>query len=236
MRRDRDAIKVSTITVTKNRCKFLKEAMAHYLNQTHENREMLIMYYADDEETSEWLNSLQKSWRDEHKIRIFKHIPQEGTYLGALRNRLIEKGTGEYIIIWDDDDYYAPERIQFQLNAIIEKDLVACTLRSLLLFSYNRQEVRLSFERPEGWEGSLMCLKEKMPLYMNMERYEDSPVLEKLFIHHDCESIHNPDLYVYHLHDSNISTSYHKEELFLNSLELNGAKNYQIKKLIGFLS
>ena len=236
MKENKDAIKVSTITVTRNRCEYLKKAMEYYLEQTHENREMLIMYYADDEDTVAWLHALNKSWRDEHRIRIFKHIPQEGTYLGALRNHLIKQATGDYIIIWDDDDYYAPERIDFQLSEILERGIAACTLRSLMIFSYARQEMRMSFERPEGWEGTLMCKRDLMPYYANLERYEDTPVLTKLILKQMCESVHNPALYIYHLHDSNISTSYHKEELFNNSLELSGAVNYKMKKLIGFLS
>lgn len=230
-----EEIKVSTITVTKNRCKFLKSAIKYYLDQTHPNKEMLIMYYSDDEETKGYLNQLDKEWRENNNIRIFKHTPQEGIYLGALRNHLIEKAEGDYIIIWDDDDYYAPERIENQLNFILENEAVACTLKSLLLFSEANQEVKLSFERPEGWEGTLMCLKAKMPLYMNLERYEDTPVLEKLFLYEKALSMHDPELYVYHLHDSNISTAYHKQELFTNSMILNGAKNFEIKKKIGFI-
>ena len=226
-------IKVSTITVTKNRCNFLKNAIDYYIAQTHPNKEMLIMYYSTDEETVNYLKGLDKDWRDEHSIRIFKHIPQEGIYLGSLRNHLIEHATGDYIIIWDDDDYYSPARISTQLEYIINDNLVACTLNSLLIYSAKRDEVKLSFERPEGWEGTLMCKRDKMPLYMNMERYEDTPVLEHLFTRESAKSIYYPDLYVYYLHDNNISTSYHKEELFFNSLELNGRKNYEIKKLIG---
>lgn len=226
--------RVSAITVTRNRVKFLQKSIEYFINQTYDNKEMLIMYYDDDDETKNYLLSLDKTWRNDNNIRIFKHIPMEGIYLGSLRNFLIEQSTGEYIIIWDDDDYHAPERIEFQLEEILKDDLVACTLKSLLIFSETRQEVKLSFERIEGWEGTLMCLKDKMPLYMNLQRYEDTPVLENLFLNQKAKSVHNPDLYVYYLHSNNISTEYHKEELFFNSYELTGAKNFEIKTKIGF--
>jgi len=227
------SIKVSTITVTKNRCEFLKTSINHYLNQTHINKEMLIMYYSNDSETMKYLNSLDKFWRNKNNIRIFKHIPQDGIYLGSLRNHLISKASGDYVIIWDDDDYYSPIRIESQLNKILEDGLDGCTLRSLLLFSSAKDEVRLSFDRLEGWEGSLMCRRDIMPLYSNMQRYEDTPVLKELFTKHKAVSYQDPELYVYFLHDTNVSTSYHKEELFVNSSRLPGHKNYKIKKIIG---
>ena len=68
---------------------------------------------------------------------------------------------------------------------------------------------------------------------MNMKRYEDTPVLKELFTKHKAHSYQDPELYVYFLHDSNVSTSYHKEELFVNSNRLPGHKNYKIKKIIG---
>lgn len=227
-------IKVSTITVTRNRCNFLKNAVNHYLKQTHQNKEMLILYYSDDKQTCDWLNSLTTEWRKDRNIRIFKHIPNNEINLGSLRNFLIENAKGDYVIIWDDDDYYSENRIQFQLRAILEKNVYACALKSLLIFSELRNEVRLSFDRIEGWEGSLMCKRDKIPLYRNQNRYEDTPVLVSLFKKGHVEIIDNPDLYVYFFHDSNISTSFHKEELFNNSIKLSGQRNYQIKKIIGF--
>ena len=227
--------KVSVITVTKNRCNFLKTSIKYYLEQTHTNKEMLILYYSDDLETSDYLKSLNEVFTSSNNIRVFKHIVTTGTYLGSLRNYLVEKATGKYIIIWDDDDYHHPDRIKLQLEKCVDSGLPACTLRSLLVFSESRQEVRLSFERIEGWEGTLICKRSDMPMYRNIDRYEDTPVIDSLYLTEKLITLHNPDLYVYYLHDNNISTSLHKEELYNNSLELNGSKNYKIKKLIGFI-
>ena len=104
-----------------------------------------------------------------------------------------------------------------------------------MIFSEKRGEARVSFNRPVGWEGSLLVRTDIMPKYSNLPSGEDTPVLHHLLGSNEMDTFFDPELYVYYLHDSNISGTRHKERLFENSLELSIEKNREIKKLLGWV-
>ena len=127
-----DNIKVSTITITRERVEYLKLCIDYYVKQTHSNKEMLILYYDDDTHTKEYLRGLDNDFVNKHCIRTMNYKIQPNIHLGALRNYLISKSTGDYIIIWDDDDYHAENRIESQLKHILDNNIIANTLKSLM--------------------------------------------------------------------------------------------------------
>jgi len=54
-------------------------------------------------------------------------LAESGATLGHLRNRCLEEATGEFVIQWDDDDYYHPLRIPVQIAPMIDNPAAACT-------------------------------------------------------------------------------------------------------------
>lgn len=72
----------------------------------------------------------------------YHHVPQRET-IGALRNRCIDRALelgAEYLVFWDDDDYYPPERIATGVDALIANpnaDLAATSHMYVLLTKEN---------------------------------------------------------------------------------------------------
>jgi glycosyltransferase involved in cell wall biosynthesis len=226
--------KVSCITVTKNRVPFLKKCIDYFNKQTHENKELVIVYYNTDLETESFLLDFIKH-EPISDIKIYKFIEDEGMYLGAVRNYAISKSTGDWVCIWDDDDYYSKNRITEQLQYCLDNELDGCTLDSIMIYSNKYQDVRNSFSRLEGWEGSLLAKKDKLIPYKNISKCEDTPVLFYLYHNRQFKTLKKPELYVYIFHDANISGSRHKDDIYHNSLEIDGKTNRKFKDKLGWI-
>jgi hypothetical protein len=139
------------------------------------------------------------------------------TPLGALRQASIEDARGEYICQWDDDDRYAPERIEAQLEAIDPSRSrwgVACCLCRWTLENMLTGERIVSHRR--NWEGSLLAVRELLPPYeREYRRGEDTALLVEL-----CKRrpgalvlLDRPDLYTYRFHGGNTFGEQHFEGL-----------------------
>ena len=226
--------KVSCITVTRDRLEYLKKSIEHFAKQTHENKEHIIVYYNTDKETEEFLLE-NKKYLNDNNVFFYKFVEDEGQFLGAVRNFSISKATGDWVIIWDDDDWYDEKRIEKQLEFCLEQERDACTLKSLIIFSNKFQEMKVSFERVNGWEGSLLCRKEHMPRYKNAKSGEDTPVLTKLSEKYKLCTLFDPELYVYIFHDENTSSGRHKQDIFDNSYKLDIKKTRELKKKLDWI-
>lgn len=99
---------VSCICPTYNRRGFLPNLFTNYTNQTYplERRELVIL---DDSEASnqDLVDALPPAVRA--TVR-YVHHPQK-LDLGKKRNMLNAMAKGDYIVCFDDDDYYPPERV-----------------------------------------------------------------------------------------------------------------------------
>jgi len=226
--------KVSCITVTRNRVDHLKKCILYFKNQTHEYKELIIVYYNNDESTKKFLKENQEDLNS-NSIYFHMFIDDDGLYLGSVRNYAVSKATGEWLCIWDDDDWFSPNRIESQLSFCIENDLEASDLRCILIYSNKHQLLKLSFERVEGWEGSLFVKKSIMPKYKNIKTGEDTPVVMSLLFNNKFRTQFNPELYIYIFHDANISSSRHKQEIFDCSYELDSKKQRYFKEQIDWL-
>jgi len=226
--------KVSCVTVTRNRVDLLKKCIEYFNYQTHEEKELIIVYYNTDIETKKFLDNNKDSLNEQN---IFFHMFVEdiGLYLGAIRNYAIQKASGDWICIWDDDDWYSNDRIEKQLNFCLVNNLIATSLRSILIYSNKYQDLKLSFERSEGWEGSLFVKKEHIPRYRNLAKGEDTPVLLDLVYNHEYMTQFEPDLYVYIFHDQNISGNRHKQTILDNSYELDIKKQRTFKQKLDWI-
>jgi glycosyltransferase involved in cell wall biosynthesis len=58
--------------------------------------------------------------------------PDPELRLGGLRNLALERAHGEFLVQWDDDEWYHPERIEHQM-ASIDRGLDAVVLRDTLV-------------------------------------------------------------------------------------------------------
>lgn len=119
---------VSVIIPTYNRSNSLTVSLNSITNQTYKNIELIVIDDNSSDNTKEIINSLE--------IPNLKFIIHEKN-LGApaARNTGIKNCTGDFIAFMDDDDMWHPEKIERQLNYLIqnpEADAVFCEFKYVL--------------------------------------------------------------------------------------------------------
>jgi glycosyltransferase involved in cell wall biosynthesis len=103
---------ISAVMPTRNRPEFARESVELFLAQTYDPRELVI---ADD-----W-GAPSFAVPPNHPMVRYLHAPA-GLTLGAKRNWLNTQTRGEIIAHWDDDDYYAPDRLAHQYRLLTESE------------------------------------------------------------------------------------------------------------------
>ena len=116
---------VSVITPTRNRDRFLKNALTYFRSQDYTNIEWLIL--DDSPQAAECRGDLS----DENIF--YQHIDRKIS-IGEKRNILIEKARGEIIIQFDDDDYYAPNYVSSMVSALTDLGADLINLRGWFLY------------------------------------------------------------------------------------------------------
>jgi len=202
--------KVSCICVTRNRARLLEKSIRCFKNQSFSNKELVILYYSDDFET-------KKLAVDTNVDNVFFHEydVSEGLSLGELRNRCVSLTTGDYICVWDDDDWFDSGRILKQYVRLMYVDKAACLLKQLVIYDYETDEMFFTLSRSEGWEGSMLCKKEELlnHPYGDMDRHEDTHMLTQLHKKDKIYPIDDPTIYVYFFHSNNTSNREHLEKM-----------------------
>jgi glycosyltransferase involved in cell wall biosynthesis len=100
---------------TNNRRAFLPLALRHFASQDYPNKELLII---DDGTDS--VRDLTDGLPGIRYLRLSRRTP-----IGSKRNLACREARGEIIAHWDDDDWYAPDRLRYQIAPILahEADL-----------------------------------------------------------------------------------------------------------------
>jgi hypothetical protein len=101
--------RVSCLMATHDRRRFLPQAIQCFTDQDYDCRELVIV--DDGPESIEDIiprdSRIQYLW-----LRSRRSI-------GAKRNLAAEVATGDYFICWDDDDWFGPHRITYQVTPIL---------------------------------------------------------------------------------------------------------------------
>jgi glycosyltransferase involved in cell wall biosynthesis len=107
--------RVSVVTPTFGRSRYLKEARACFQEQTYEDCEWVVL---DDspEPDPELARESDKRIRYLHSSKRMS--------LGEKRNELMKASTGDIIVHFDDDDYYAPGYVDDVVSRIRSKDVL----------------------------------------------------------------------------------------------------------------
>lgn len=209
---------VSCLMVTKNRHKQVKNSVQCYLNQTYDNRELVVVC-DDDRQTQQYIQSL-----DRPDIRFIDVDPSPDLTLGKLRNIAIENAHGHYITQWDDDDWYNPARIMTQVMLLEEAKVDIILLGQWVAVWPDQKKYTLSFYRRDGWEGSMLMIKDKAVKYEELRKAEDTKFIAALRKNKLRFFVTNPPqyalLYVYNVHDTNTWTEEHFTSLFSNSYDI----------------
>ncbi len=119
-----DQVLVSCIMPTADRRRFVPRAIHTFLNQDYPNRELVIL---DD-----GADKISDLVPDDPRIH---YIPKaQKQTLGAKRNECVKASHGDFILHWDDDDWSAPRRISYQVEALLREGAEVCGLRQMLFY------------------------------------------------------------------------------------------------------
>jgi len=208
-----DFPKISCLCVTNNRVEFLQRSITCFKSQKYANKELVIVYSLSDLATDEFLERLYSC---DEEINLIK-LPFDGQRtLGDLRNISIANSTGEYICIWDDDDWYHPDRLQIQMKEMLDNSRRASILFYLLMFDIPNKTAYLTCRR--AWENSILCEKKVLSefnvSYPSLNRGEDSVFADQLKIANVFYPIIKPQLYIYCYSGKNTCDQNHFDLLF----------------------
>ena len=166
--------KVSCLMVTANRKNLARRAVQCFLDQTYENKELVII----DDGEEDYSPILKDIPADQ--IKYVKLEKEPDFVLGKLRNKSLEYATGDYLIQWDDDDWYHPDRIAIQAAAL-DKGYDACCLSSALMHLDSEEFMNHPYVGvlPDGIPGSIMHRADNEIRYPETKRAEDTVYLNE---------------------------------------------------------
>src|SRR4051812_44688990 len=113
---------VSILMPAYNAERYVAEAVASVLAQTHRDFELLAI---DDGSTDGTLGILQSFAATDPRVRILSH---ENTGMGRALNAALERCRHEWVARMDADDVMVPDRLERQLAFVAERPgLVVCS-------------------------------------------------------------------------------------------------------------
>lgn len=115
--------KVSIVTPSWNSEKYIEETIKSVQNQTYENWEMIIV---DDCSTDRTVEIVEAISRANPRIRILRQTVNGGA--AKARNKSMQAATGRFIAYLDADDIWKPDKLEKQVQFMIEKECgFSCT-------------------------------------------------------------------------------------------------------------
>ncbi|MFO1322072.1 MAG: glycosyltransferase family 2 protein [Burkholderiales bacterium] len=145
---------VSCILPTRDRPAFVPGAIHDFLRQTYAHAELVVF---DNGETP-----VAPLVPAHPRIRYVRHDRRDP--IGALRNLACEQARGEFVAHWDDDDWSAPWRLEYQVAGMQRAHADIGGIRSVLFWDFLADRVwRYTYpEDDRRWVlgGSLLYRRE----------------------------------------------------------------------------
>ncbi|HWJ76924.1 MAG TPA: glycosyltransferase family 2 protein [Niallia sp.] len=113
-----DSPLISVITPSYNSSKFISNTIESVMNQTYTNWEMIIVDDCSTDHTRELLTAYAQ--KDE---RIHVIFLKQNSGAGAARNKALEAATGRFITFLDSDDLWVPEKLETQLQFMLDRNI-----------------------------------------------------------------------------------------------------------------
>ena len=146
---------VSCLMPTYDRRQFVPDAIRYFQRQVYPNKELMVI----DDGTDAIGDLIPEDWRI-HYVRLDKKIT-----LGAKLNLGCERSQGSIVAHWNDDDWYAPWRLDYQLQALYKHGTDLCGINELFYFDlFSRQAYRFAYpnDQPVWLAGSTMCYRKTL--------------------------------------------------------------------------
>ena len=169
-----------------------------FISQSYENKEMIIV--------SDFNVDKLKLLLDKYKNEKIKLIQLSERYcVGDLRNISIENASGDYCIIWDDDDLSHRDRIKMQYEKIIVENSDFCVLKEFLMYFYETKQLTKN-----RWYDDIICGLPPTILFKNIPEFRYSSIQYSEDLHffllghlNRCVLDNMSHLYVYTYKNSN---------------------------------
>lgn len=191
---------VSCIMPTYNRREFVPHAIRYFLRQAYPAKELIII---DDGE-----DSVRDLVPEAENIRYFR-LDGKIT-LGAKLNMACEYAGGNIIANWDDDDWYAERRLQYQAASLQREQTDICGINRLLYYDL-RQHRAHQYIYPKEHKvwliGSSLCYRKE---FWQTHRFADIDVgMDGLFVWSTTADritvLPDISISVHMIHDRNVS-------------------------------
>ena len=208
---------ISCLMLTRGRLVPTRFAIDCYRRQTWPNRELVIVCDDPASELPAYVTTL-----GDPTIRYVLTAPD---VIGALRNVTVEASRGTLLSVWDDDDLYHPERLQFQYAELTAGKAAAHFLSRWLIWWPAQRRFALSKRR--YWEGSMLARRLAFGSYPVVARREDTLAVASLrerenrLVYSD-----QPFAYCYVIHGANTLGGRYHAKLFSTATETFGPDDY----------
>jgi GT2 family glycosyltransferase len=121
---------ISCIMPTRGKAEWVLQSIRYFQRQDYPARELIIV---DD-----GVDDLASKLPDDPCIWYLRSLP--GQSIGAKRNQACAVARGEIIAQWDDDDWYAPDRLSAQVAPLLAGTADITALTSTLFFDLEHWE------------------------------------------------------------------------------------------------
>ena len=190
-------VKVSVITSTCNRGRFMDRLVTMYRQQTYPSNDMEWIVLDDGQDAVGPVFLPQVS--DLPNIRYIQRLDK--LTMGAKLNILLQEAKGSIIVVMDDDDYYPPERVEHAVNALDTNpsiNVVGCSL----VYMYYTDLRQVMSAGPYHKNHALNCTLAFRKSYCETHRYDDKETcaVESAFLSDYSEPMVQLDPYKTILH------------------------------------
>ncbi|GAC1625944.1 MAG: hypothetical protein NVS4B9_17440 [Ktedonobacteraceae bacterium] len=159
---------ISCIMPTKNRREFVAQALYYFEQQDYPNKELIVVDDGDD---------LVVDLVSQHPSARYL-APQYAHTVGVKRNIACEAAQGDIICHWDDDDWYAPTRLSYQVAPLLagEADVTGLHFQAVLDIRHMRGwrcvDAPTTLSGVDGMHYGTAIYRKQ--LWMNRARFRDS--------------------------------------------------------------
>ena len=115
---------VSICIPTYNNARFLRECLDSIVNQTYQNKEIIIVDNASTDETKK----IVKEYVEKYKVKYYRNKKNIGGE--ANFTRCIELAKGEFIAIYHSDDIYLPNMVEKQVQVFQDNSTLGAVFTS----------------------------------------------------------------------------------------------------------
>jgi glycosyltransferase involved in cell wall biosynthesis len=119
-------VKVSCVMPACYSDRYVGLAIQCFFNQTHENRELVVL---DNNRPGE---SIEHVVPDDRRITYVRCEPMT---IGTLRNLGASHATGDVVVNWDCDDWSHPDRVAFQVGRLQSSGKAVTGFHNILFYN-----------------------------------------------------------------------------------------------------